>query len=48
MKTKKLPKDEIVLKGDVFDSFERVEEIDEIIILGKDGGVRRLKLGNVK
>ncbi len=36
-------KDEIIeLKGEVFDLFERVEEIREIIILGVKGGVRRI------
>ena len=27
---------------ELFDSFERVEKIQEIIILGVDGGIRRL------
>ena len=26
---------------ELFDSFERVEVIDEVIILGRDGGIRR-------
>ena len=35
---------DIELRGDVIESFERVEEIKEIIILGKGGGVRRIIL----
>lgn len=34
----------IEMKGDVFESFERVEEISEIILIGKKGGVRRIIL----
>ena len=35
---------ELTLKGDVIESFERVEEIEEIILLGKNGGIRRIIL----
>jgi hypothetical protein len=34
----------IELKGEPIESFERVEEIKEIILLGKDGGIRRIIL----
>lgn len=37
-------KDEIVLKGDAIDSFERVELITEVILIGKYGGIRRILL----
>jgi len=37
MKTK-----DIELKGDAIESFERVEKIKEIILLGIKGGVRRI------
>lgn len=40
----KLEKETIELKGDVFDSFDRVERISDIIVLGKDGGIRRICL----
>lgn len=33
---------EIELKGDVFEGFERVEKINEIILLGENGGIRRI------
>lgn len=39
MKTK-----ELQITGDAFESFERVEKIKEIILLGKKGGVRRIIL----
>jgi len=32
----------IELKGDAIESFERVEKIKEIILLGKEGGIRRI------
>ena len=35
---------EIELKGNAIESFERVEEIKEIILLGKRGGIRRIIL----
>lgn len=38
----KMKTDDINLKGDIIESFERVEEIQEIILLGKDGGIRRI------
>lgn len=30
--------------GEAFDTFERVEHISEVIILGEDGGIRRCVL----
>jgi hypothetical protein len=39
MKTEK-----IELKGEAVESFERVEEIEEVILLGVNGGVRRIIL----
>ena len=35
---------DIELKGEAIESFERVEEIEDIILLGKDGGIRRITL----
>jgi hypothetical protein len=35
---------EITIKGKMIESFERVEQISEIIILGKNGGIRRIIL----
>ena len=32
----------IELKGEAIESFERVEKIAEIILLGVDGGIRRI------
>ena len=34
--------DDITLKGEPIESFERVEKISEIVLLGEDGGVRRI------
>ena len=36
--------DELEFKGEAIESFERVEKITEIIILGENGGVRRIIL----
>ena len=36
--------EEIELKGEAIESFERVEEIKEIILLGNKGGIRRIIL----
>ena len=36
--------EKIELKGDSIDSFERVEEISEIILIGDKGGIRRIIL----
>ena len=36
--------EELELKGEPIESFERVEEIEEIIILGSKGGIRRIVL----
>jgi len=36
--------DEIELKGDAIESFERVEHIIEIILIGEKGGIRRIIL----
>jgi len=38
--------EEIELKGEAIESFERVEEIKEIILLGDKGGIRRIILEN--
>ena len=38
----------IYFKGEAFESFLRVEEIEEIIILGKRGGIRRIILKDEK
>lgn len=38
--------DDIELKGDAIESFERVENIEEIILLGEKGGIRRIKIKN--
>lgn len=35
---------DLELKGEVIESFERVERIVEIILLGENGGVRRIIL----
>lgn len=37
--------EDIEMKGEAIESFERVEEIEEIILLGKNGGVRRIQIG---
>lgn len=34
--------EDIIMKGDAIESFERVEPIREIILLGDKGGVRRI------
>jgi len=34
--------EDIILKGAGVDSFERVEKIKEVILLGEDGGIRRI------
>jgi hypothetical protein len=35
---------DLEINGDVIESFERVEKISEIIILGENGGIRRIIL----
>ncbi len=35
---------DIEFKGDAIESFERVEKIETIILLGKDGGIRRIDI----
>jgi len=35
---------EIILTGEMIESFERVSEIKEIILLGKKGEIRRIIL----
>ena len=35
---------DIIMKGDAIESFERVENINEIILLGDKGGVRRITI----
>lgn len=39
--------DDIVLKGESIESFERLEGISEIILLGNKGGIRRIILNDV-
>ena len=34
--------DDIEIKGECIESFERVEKISEIIIIGENGGIRRI------
>ena len=34
----------IELRGDVIESFERVERIVSIILLGEDGGIRKIDI----
>lgn len=36
--------DDLEIKGDAIESFERVSKITEIILLGKDGEIRRIIL----
>ena len=36
--------DIITLKGSAVDSFERVEKIKTILLLGEDGGDRRIEI----
>ena len=36
--------DDIVLKGDAIESFERLERINELILLGEKGGIRRITI----
>ena len=38
--------EDIELTGDAIESFERVETIKEIILLGKKGGIRRIMIEN--
>ena len=40
----KMETDNLIIKGDAIESFERVEEIESIILIGKKGGVRRIVL----
>lgn len=35
---------DIIMKGEPIESFERVEEISEVILIGKEGGIRRIIL----
>jgi len=35
---------ELELSGEAVDTFERVEKIAEVILLGEDGGIRRIIL----
>ena len=34
--------EDIIIKGKWIDSFERVDKIKEIILLGENGGIRRI------
>lgn len=36
--------EDIELKGEAIEGFERVEKIEDIILLGEDGGVRKITL----
>jgi len=36
--------DDLELKGDVIDSFERVEKIISVILLGDKGGIRKIDI----
>ena len=36
--------DDIEIRGNAIDSFERVETITDIILIGKKGGIRRIVL----
>jgi len=40
--------DDIIMKGDVIESFERVERIESIILIGENGGVRRIVIKNIE
>ena len=40
--------EEIELKGLVFDAFERVDKISEIILLGELGAIRRILVSEVE
>jgi len=42
----KMETEDIIMKGDSIESFERVEKIKEIILLGEKGGIRRIILKN--
>jgi len=44
----KMKTNDIELKGEAIESFERVEDITDIILLGKDGGVRRIQIKEQK
>ena len=35
---------ELEFSGEAIDTFERVEKITEVILLGEDGGIRRIIL----
>ena len=37
---------ELKLKGEAIESFERVEKIITIILLGDKGGIRRIDIGD--
>jgi len=39
---------EIIIKGDVIESFERVENITNIILLGDKGGIRNIEVKESK
>lgn len=36
--------EDIELSGDSIESFERVEKIETILLLGKNGGIRRIDI----
>jgi hypothetical protein len=35
---------DIEIKGEMIESFERVEKIIDIILLGENGGIRRIQI----
>ena len=47
-KEQKMEAEHIILKGEAVEGFERVEEIKEIILLGKKGGIRRIIIKDKK
>lgn len=38
--------EDFIMYGDAVDSFDRVENIKEVILLGDKGGVRRIQISN--
>ena len=36
--------EDIILKGKSIESFERVERITDVILIGEDGGIRRIQI----
>jgi hypothetical protein len=40
--------EDLEIKGEVIESFERIETITDIILIGKKGGIRRIILKDKK